>query len=333
MRAKRVRRGMALVAVLAVVGLLAILAVATLSVTTRLGQGTTLAMRDTRLDAAASYGLATIVMEWRQRDLTSLGAGASTQITIAVPGSPDQTSVTVTRLGPELFWIVSEAIAIDASRRRENLVVRLPIPRTDSMPALLVSGDVSLSRQFAVVRDSAAGCAPTAPDLVIGTAAVLSSVDGALPTLTVERRSAGLDSSSLLHIGSLSIAELVATAAVVVPPGGIISAPTGIVHALGDLTVSGGGLGGGVLIVDGRLTLIGPGSFVGLVVARGGITTGGDGMEITGALRTGPAGTGGGSVAMTHQIILRPNACAVQAVVRSAVTPRPVAGRAWTEVY
>ena len=124
----RPRRGMALVAVLAVVSLLSILAVATLSVTTRLSQGSALAMRDARLDAAASYALATALIEWRQRGLSSLGTGGSRQFDVAVPGSPVSAAVTVTRLDSELFWIVAEAVAVDDARRRENLVVRLSIP-------------------------------------------------------------------------------------------------------------------------------------------------------------------------------------------------------------
>src|SRR5450759_824051 len=154
------RRGMALVAVLAIMSLLAILAVATLSVTTRLSQGSALAARDAHLDAAASYALATALIEWRQRGLSSLGTGSSGQIDVAVPGSPVHASVTITRLGSELFWIVAEAVAVDDSRRRENIVVRLSIPRADSMSPLLVAGDVSLSRLFTVAHDSTPGCAP-----------------------------------------------------------------------------------------------------------------------------------------------------------------------------
>jgi hypothetical protein len=327
------RRGMALVAVLAIMSLLAILAVATLSVTTRLSQGSALAARDAHLDAAASYALATALIEWRQRGLSSLGTGSSGQIDVAVPGSPVHASVTITRLGSELFWIVAEAVAVDDSRRRENMVVRLSIPRADSMSPLLVAGDVSLSRLFTVAHDSTPGCAPIAPDLVIGPGASFSSVDGSMPSLTVQRSASAVDSSFLLHIGSLSMTTLATSADLVLEAGTSTQVPSGVVHATGDLTLI-GGAGQGVLLVDGRLTLAGPVSFVGLIVARGGIVATAAGAEVTGSIRTGPAGIGeNGAMEITHQFTLRPSACATQTVLRSAVIPRAVSGRPWAEIY
>ena len=324
---------MALVAVLAIVSLLAILAVATMSVTTRLSQGSVLATRDARLDAAASFALASALIEWRKRKFSSLGIGSSGKIDDVVQGGPVGASVTVTRIGTEMFWIVAEAIAVDDSRRVENLVVRLSIPLTDSMPPLVVAGDVSLSRLLNVVRDSTPGCSPAGPDLVVGPAASVSSVDGLLPSLTIDRNPAAVDSASLSHIGALSIATLAASADVVLAAGTSIQLPSGVVHALGDLTLA-GGAGQGVLLVDGRLTLAGPVVFVGVIVARGGIQSAADGSDITGSIRTGPAGPGGNAaLEITHPFTLRPSSCATQMVLRSAVIPRLVSGRRWAEIY
>src|SRR5947199_5192168 len=178
MNDNRPRCGMALVTILAVIGLIAILAVATLSVTTKLNQSSALAVRDARLDAAASYALATALIEWRRHGFSSLAAGASGQVDVSIPGSTVGASVTITRIGAELFWIVAEAVAVDDSRRRENLIVRLSVPRTDSIPAIVAAGNVSVSRLFTVVRDGPTGCAPTAPDLLVEPAASVSSVDG-----------------------------------------------------------------------------------------------------------------------------------------------------------
>jgi hypothetical protein len=329
----RPRRGMALVAVLAVVSLLSILAVATLSVTTRLSQGTALATRDARLDAAASYALATALIEWRKRGLSLLGIGGSQQFHVSVPSSPVSTAVTVIRLDSELFWIVAEAVAVDDARRRENLVVRLSIPRTDSLPPLLVAGDVSLSRFFTVVRDSTPGCAPSATDLMLGRSASLMSADGLPASLTTQRSALAVDSSFLLHIGSLSTATLAASADVILPAGTSTMAPSGVVHATGELTLV-GGAGEGVLIVDGRLTLAGPVSFAGLIIARAGIVATSDGAEISGSMRTGPSGTGENSaLEILRPFTFRPSVCATQMVLRSAVIPRIVSGRAWAEIY
>jgi hypothetical protein len=327
------RRGMALVAVLAVMGFLAVLAIATLSVTTRLNQGSALAARDARLDAAASYALATTLIEWRQRGLSSLGTGGWRQIDVVVPGSPVSATVTVTRLDSVLFWIVAEAVAIDDARRRENMVVRLSIPRTDSMPPLLAGGDVSLSRLFTVTRDSGAGCAPVVPDLMLGPGASLTTIDGLPPTLTIQRSASAVDTTVLGHVGSLAMATLAASADVVLPSGTAAPVPSGVVHALGDLTLV-EGAGQGVLLVDGRLTLAGPVSFAGLIVARGGIVATADGADISGAMRTGPGGGDeNGKLDITRQFTFRPSVCATQTVLRSAVIPRPVLGRPWAEMY
>lgn len=329
----RLHRGMALVVVLAVFSLLAILAIATLSVTTRLGQGSALAIRDARLDAAASYALATTLIEWRHQSLSSLANGESRQIGIPIPGVPVSATMTVTRLGPELFWIVAEAVAVDSARRRENVVVRLSIPRTDSLPSLLVAGDVSLSRAFAVVPDTTPGCAPIVPDLMIGPSASLTSVDGLPASLTIQRSSLAADTSFLQHIGHLPVTTLAASADVVLPPGTAADAPSGVVHAMGDLTLQ-QGVGEGVLIVDGQLTLAGAVSFAGLILARGGIVATGDGAEVSGSIRTGPSGSGGnGTVEITRQFTFRPSVCVTQRVLNSAVMPRVVAGRPWAEIY
>lgn len=329
----RPHHGMALVAVLAIVSLLSILAIATLSVTTKLTQGSALAVRDARLDAAAAYGLATAVIEWRQRGLSSLGTGSSGRIDLTVPGSPVHVSVSITRIGSQLFWIVAEAVAVDDSRRRENLVVRLSVPRTDSIPPLLIAGDVSLSRQFIVAPDSTPGCAPTAPDLVIGSGASFTSVDGVLPPLTVERNASAVDSVALLQLGNLSMRTLMASADLVLQSGTSVQTPSGVVHATGDLTLV-GGAGQGVLLVDGRLTLAGPVSFVGLIVARGGILTTAAGGEVTGSIRTGPPRFGENPrLDIPLPFVLRPSVCATQTVLRSAVTPRIVSGRSWAEIY
>jgi hypothetical protein len=329
----RRRNGMALVAVLAVMGLLAILAMATLSVTTRLNQGSALAERDARLGAAASYALATALIDWRHTGLSSLGIDSTREIAIPVPGSPVTAAVTVTRLDSELFWIVAEVIAVDDARRRENMVVRLSVPRTDSLPPLLVAGDASLSRLFTVARDTAPGCAPIAPDLMIGPGASLTSVDGQLPPLTVQRSVAAVDTSFLLHIGSLSTTTLASSADVILQAGTSTQAPSGVVHATGDLTLV-GGMGQGVLIVDGRLTLAGPLSFAGLIVARGGIIATVAGAEVSGSMRTGPNGIDEqGALEIANPFTFRPSVCATQTALRSAVIPRAVSGRPWAEIY
>ena len=168
---------------------------------------------------------------------------------------------------------------------------------------------------------------------MIGPGATLTSPDGLPPSLTIQRSAAAVDTSFLLHIGDLSTTTLAASADVVLQAGASMEAPSGVVHAMGDLTLV-GGAGEGVLIVEGRLTLAGPVSFAGLIIARGGIVATAGGAEISGSMRTGPTGIGeNGALEITRQFSFRPSACATQTVLRSAVIPRLVSGRAWAEIY
>jgi hypothetical protein len=331
MRNPRRRRAMALVAVLAVLSLLAILAVATLSVTSRLGQGSALAVRDGRLDGNLSYAIATVLLEWRQRGLSTVPIGTTRESAVVIHGTGDTVAITVSRLSADLFWIVAQATAIDGALRRSNMVARLPLPRTDSIPAITAGGDVTLSRWLTVVPDSGPGCVSSAPDIRLGTHATLTPSSGDLPLLRVERE-AIIDSTGLRALSGLSVTELTKAADLIVPSGASMPAPNGVVRARGDLTLTGGS-GGGVLVVDGRLTLTGPVSFTGVIIASGGFIAAAPGSELRGLLRTGPTAAGESGIDISHSFTLRPSACASQAALASAIVARPVFGRSWAEMY
>jgi hypothetical protein len=325
------RKAMALVAVLAVVSLLAILAVATLSVTSGLGQGSALAVRDTRLDTEASYALATLLLEWRERAFSRMQIGATSEPSFSIPASPDTISATITRTSPEVFWLVAEATAPDGSRRRANIIARLVVPQTDTVPAIVAGGDVTLSHAFSVVPDTGPSCLPSAAALRLGASASLTSANGALPSLSVDR-SSSVDTSRFWEVGGVAVTDLTRSADAVLPAGTATTAPTGIVHGAGDLTLTGGS-GQGVLVVEGRLMLTGPVSFVGVIVAKGGLTATAAGSELVGLLRAGPIGSGLQAVTIGQPFVLRPSACAAEAALASAIVARPVASRAWAEMY
>src|SRR5437868_6696054 len=131
------RPGFALIAMLAVLTLLSVLAMTTLSLTTRLQQSATLFERDLALSAAAAAAIAAPIRGWRQSGYASMTIGDTRIIEVA---AALPTRASITRLGAELFWIVGEATAVDGTRRRENLVVRLTLPPVDSLPGLVLSG-------------------------------------------------------------------------------------------------------------------------------------------------------------------------------------------------
>ena len=129
---KRPRRGMALAVTIGVVSLVAILAVATLSLGGRLVQTSSLGLRDVRLDAGAAFGLSSATDEWRQRQLGRLAVGATAAFDAKPEGVPISVGVTVTRISHDLFWVVAEATD-GGVFRRENLVLRSPLPDTASL--------------------------------------------------------------------------------------------------------------------------------------------------------------------------------------------------------
>lgn len=328
------RSGIALLTTLAVVSLVALLAVATLSVSTRLEQTSSLVVRDAKLDADASFGLASVIAEWRPRSLGAMGVGETRSFALAVPGRSGSTvSVTVSRVSGEIYWTVAQATSADGSARRQNLLLRRMVPRLDSLPPLQSSGDVSVSDRFFFVRDSAGGCAPLSPDVMMAPGASLTSRSGALPALRVGRSPTVTDSASTLRIGGVSVPALAARADLVLAGGTSGATPSGVVHATGDLTLTSGS-GQGILIVDGHLTFAGPVSFVGLIIARDGIAQTASGARVTGALRAGPGGFGkSAAVQLSEDFTLIADVCIAQAVVADQVMPKPVAGRRWGEIF
>jgi hypothetical protein len=324
---------MALLAVLAVVALVSLLTVATMSLSTRLNQSSILSYRDAQLGVAASYSVGEALSRWRELHLGLTPAGSTRSLPVLIPNLPFAASATVTRLDPSGFWIVGEAAAADSSRRRENLIVRLDLPSLDSIPMAMAAGDVVLSEDFEILRDTSSDCPSAAPDLTITPTAVLSSAIGQLPPLVVDRSAAAGDSSAMLHIGGLAVEDLVSAPDVTLDPGTITETPNGVVHATGDLVLTGGS-GGGTLVVEGKLTVAGPVKFSGVLVVRGGVEMTAGGAELTGMIRF-PPGTGGmaATIHLDRSLVFQPRACAAAAALAGGLLPRPVRGRRWAELY
>jgi hypothetical protein len=205
---------MALVATIAVVSLVAVLGVATLSLSSRLRQGGSLTLRSAHLDAAASFGLGAAVGEWSSRRLGALAVGATQRFTVEAPGMPIGVSVSVTRLDGEIFWTVSEAVAADGSMRRENLVLRRRMPRSDSV-AMADSSDVEMLDGFQV--DSLAATAPVS----LPGGSVWTPTDGVVHATGDLIVHGGTATGILVVEGRLFVASPLTYSGVVVARGGI----------------------------------------------------------------------------------------------------------------
>jgi Tfp pilus assembly protein PilX len=103
-----------------------------------------------------------------------------------------------------------------------------------------------------------------------------------------------------------------------------------VLHASGDLHLA-GGVGQGVLLVDGALTISGGARFVGMVIARGAVHAHGSGGRIEGALMA--ASQGGTTSAIAGPLTVVHSRCALQAAEQTAERVLPIPFLAWGEVY
>jgi hypothetical protein len=171
-------------------------------------------------------------------------------------------------------------------------------------------------------------------DQIFWVAAEATSIGGAIRRESVILRARAPDASSLVAddssnvttLGFVLVDSLAMTADIRLPSGSIVAATDGLVHIAGEATLTGGS-GTGVLIVEGRLTITGPLSYEGVIVARAGISIVVPGVTVIGVVRA--AGTPG----IAGNLTLVPSGEAAQHVLLQVLTPRPVAGRRWTELH
>ena len=265
-----------------------------------------------------------------------LARGGSTTRRLPVADGVDATT-RLTRLGQTLFMLTTEAGARSrqgwSARRRSSLLLRLDPPSLAFPAALTIVGASEPGATVADGADRAPAGWPCGPPYT----------DSA-PT----RHPAPAPDSSV-------IAALRARAAITLPAGaalrgvqpvmrdgacatdlrdnwgdpdraGACASWLPIVHAAGDLTIH-GGMGQGVLLVDGNLAIGGSFRFVGAVVVAGAIDVGSGGASLTGGVIAGSlhdASGSAGPVPVVHR-----SSCAVDAALLSAGALIPVADRAW----
>jgi hypothetical protein len=231
------QRGMALPVTIGVVSLIAILAVATLSLSSRMQQGSSLSLRDARLDAGAASGLASAITDWRLRRIGSLAVGSSREFGVIVPGVPVAVNVTVTRVSQDVFWIVSEASAEAGVSRRENLLARLRVPDGREV---IAQDSTDVGMLGFIVLDSIGAHA----DIKLPSGAALTSPTGVVHVAGDATLGGGSGSGILIVEGRLLMVGPVVFSGVIVARGGIsIPAPnvtlSGLLRAAGDPPVAG----------------------------------------------------------------------------------------------
>jgi hypothetical protein len=246
--------------------------------------------------------------------------------------------VTVARLGETLFSILAVAEAADArgvrARDGNELLVRVDA-RDEPLTAALATRDPPILGGAVVDgRDAAPDdehCPPAGSDdtpteaLIDSTAldstlAVLRSratkrfpASTALADLAPTVVSGGCERGDALNWGDPTRSG---------PCGSYLP----VVHATGDLAVA-GGVGQGVLIVDGDLEIGGALDYAGLIVVAGRLSVTGAGAKVLGGIVTSSA-----DFSAAGPTTIQRSSCRVRRALLAAAPLVPVVERPWTSV-
>lgn len=253
--------------------------------------------------------------------------------------------------------------------RSTSLTLAIASPRFGALGALTTAGAIGLGPGAIVdgtdVPPAGWNCplpGPSLPGIATPDASTVSvgscgpaCVGGAPP---VAQTAAAADTSTYVGYGELTWARLVSMARPIpliaqpapslsggtcrsvdslnwgdpgrASPAGPCEAYFPILHAAGDLLLT-GGVGQGVLLVDGSLTMSGGARFAGVVVARGTVQGTGIGGRIEGAVLT--ASIGGAASSYLGPLTIVHSRCAMSAVERAAERAFPIPFRSWADVY
>lgn len=294
--------------------------------------------------SAADIGLRSALATWDVERRDSLPIGVVDSSASASRG-PNSVRVLVTRITQRLFWIEAAAQVRGetsvAARRIHHLLAEVLRPDVPTSAALVSRGDVLVGPDGTIGNTDTppphwADC--PAPDSSRGSSVMVpghaeARDDGGAPIPeTIVDEAAGRP-ATYDQLGVVSRARLAERADSVLSPGAIVSlspdsGPPRVIHAPGDLVVTGTG-GSGVLLVDGRLSIRGPFGFVGVIVVGGGLEASGRDVSIYGVVLS--AGTQG--VVWRAQGSIWRSTCAVRRVTAAAARPYVVRGRGWAELF
>jgi hypothetical protein len=105
-----------------------------------------------------------------------------------------------------------------------------------------------------------------------------------------------------------------------------------IIHALGDLHIT-GGKGQGVLLVDGNLTMSGSFWFSGLVIVRGTLATSGSGAGILGAVLAANVSLDESVTSVLGNSYVQYSSCSIMQALVNSSPPKQAKERGWVEVF
>lgn len=265
MSTPRDRRGVALVAALLLVSFIALLITGSLSASTIADRAAALAQVDARLMNAADFVIHAPLASPNGFGLAKLPLGVATPLSVTSPDGDVDAHVSATRLPRGVIWLVADVAVprVDEARRRVNLVASYATVMSLPTAPIVSHGDVRVGTDGTFTVDSTGDVDCRGMPQAFAMLAPGANATNVAQSITDARAA---DSATY----GLLASQLSA-----------LHGP-GVVHTLGDTTIS--GTFSGLLIVEGNLTLSGSFTATGLVIARGRVDAGLHHFAIRGAV-------------------------------------------------
>ncbi len=241
--------------------------------------------RSAQLRAAAGGAAADVRAGWDSAARFRQAPGSTAALAGPWTGVAGTVDARVTRLS---VWSYRATVRVADARdtalaARASALLTVAAPRFPAWGALVAAGDVSADGTLVVaVPDSGARCGPPAG----WRAGIVTPPGHSAPAGAGADAGAGA-AATYEVFGGTSRAALATRASDSLPAGSVVPAPVGgVVHALGDLELT-GGAGSGVLLVDGALRISGSIVFRGVIVVAGALEVSGGESSISGMLLIG----------------------------------------------
>lgn len=359
---RRLRRGLALPVAMLTVTIVVLFVAGSAFATSQESRASIGALAERLALETAEYGAVAVLRDWDPAWNVTTPVGQTLGPFTQVLSGGAVASVRLTRASWTTWWAVSDAntggAVTRAARRSVSALFRLDMPPPVIDAALAVTDSVRVSGTGTVAgTDSVeifAAClgappVPTAgiaaPDTtrVMGTAGV-TGTPPLITDATVAQSLASLDSTLtpdiVIPAGAIVTPSPVMAAGACDtsattnwgdPSGGACGAHLPVIKALGNLTVR-GGVGQGILIVDGDVVFENGASFAGLVLLADDFVTGAGGGSVLGAVIAGDARRGAGD----HTIVgsggqIRRSTCRLRQARLAAANPVRASQRWWAE--
>jgi hypothetical protein len=282
------RRGVVLLAILAVLAVVGTLLVASYFAERARWADRQVASRSVRLRGETGTAVVDAVAQWDSAARFAQPVGTTEPLAGPWPSVPWPAQGVVTRLSP---WSYRVAVRLHDPRDSTlwgaaAALLSVDAPRFVLVGALVADGDVAGAGSFSAFAPDSAVAAACGAGTDSGTGIAIAPGHTGPPGSTTDPV-AGADSTYAVF-GGVSYDTAAAGAELVLPGGSRIAAPVAnTTHALGDLTLTGGS-GSGLLLVDGSLTVAGDVSYRGVVVAARGVVVSEGEWRLSGMALSGP---------------------------------------------